>query len=108
MASYLVSVVQKSTSILEPNDCYQLVRIARDIQVREQAGGVSQPLFRNGLKEEADFVPEEMFNVLADKFQDLHQLSRILQLDWVRTWSGWKEVRTNLDACDDVALKKCM
>ena len=61
--------------------------------------------FRSGLKEEADFVPEEMFNVLAGAFEDLHQLARILQLDWVRTWSGWKEVGTSLDACDDVALK---
>ena len=56
--------------------------------------------------EEADFVPEEMFDVLADIFEDFHQLSRILQLDWVRTWSGWKEARTNLDACGDVVLKK--
>ena len=58
----------KSTSILEPNDCYQLLRISRDIQAREQHGGVSLPLLRSGLKEEADFVPEEMFDVLADFF----------------------------------------
>ena len=61
--------------------------------------------FRRGLKEEAGFVPDEMFDVLLCNFEDLHQLSRILQLDWVRTWSGWKEIRSNLDACDDVTLK---
>ena len=95
----------KSKSILEPHDCYQLVRIARDIPCREPTGGVSQLLFRRGLKEEADFVPDEVFDMLLSNFEDLFQLSRILQLDWVRTWSGWEEMRSNLDACNDDALK---
>ena len=55
----------KSTSILEPNDCYQLLRISRNMQAREQKGGVTLPLLLSGLKEEADFVPEEMFDVLV-------------------------------------------
>ena len=95
----------KSKSILEPHDCYQLVRIARDIQRREPISGVSQLLFRKGLKEEADFVPDEVFDVLLSNVDDLLQLSRILQLDWVKTWSGWEEMRSNLDACNDDALK---
>ena len=59
-----------------------------------------------GLKEEAPFIPDEMFELLVCKFEDLTQLLRVLQLEWVRLWWGWDEIRSRLAACDDADVKK--
>ena len=74
----------QSLSVLEPKDCSKLVRIARDIEVRRRGGDLSMAHFRRSLRQEADFVPEEMFDALAAAFEDLQQLHRVLQLALVR------------------------
>ena len=40
-------------------------------------------------------------------FSDLQQLHRLLQLEWVKDWEGWAEVKDKLRACDDDAVKRC-
>ena len=93
-------------SVLEPKDCSKLVRIARDIEVRRRDGDLSMAHFRRGLRQEADFVPEEMFDALAAAFEDLQQLHRVLQLAWVKDWSGWDEIREKLGVCNHSSEKR--
>ena len=48
-----------------------------------------------------------MFDALCVAFPDLQQLHRLLQLEWVKDWEGWAEVKDKLRACDDDAVKRC-
>ena len=61
--------------------------------------------FCESIREEADFVPADVFAILIRVFDDWQQLSRVLQLDWVRSWEGWTDIR-QLDACSDINLKQ--
>ena len=96
----------KSLSVLEPNDCSKSVRLAHDIHVGDRNLDASRWSFLNVLKEEVDSVPADMFDALACALDDWRQLSRVLQLDWVKHWSGWHDIKTNLDGCTDAVLKK--
>ena len=98
----------KSSSDLEPMDCYKLVRVARDIEMRSLESKVRLDLSMRVLKEESGFVPPEVFDVLVCAFEDCQQLARVFKLDWVRTWAWWGEIKKTLARCDDAALKKCM
>ena len=96
----------KSVSILEPFDCDKLIRIARDIHEDKFTASSSRWAFCESIREEADFVPADVFAILITVFDDWQQLSRVLQLDWVSTWSGWSDVRRNVASNADENLKQ--
>ena len=96
----------KSVSVLDPVDCNQLIRIARDIHTNNCSHHAMRWRFCENLRQEADFVPAGVFAVLARVFDDWQQLSRVLQLDWVGTWSGWTDARRNIASCTDDELMK--
>jgi hypothetical protein len=74
----------------------------------EDVGAQVVPFMLDGLKREADFVHEELFDALCVAFPALQQLHRLLQLGWVKDWNGWADVKDKLRACDDVAVKACV
>ena len=96
----------KSVSILEHFDCDKLIRIARDINADNFTSSSSRWAFCESIREEADFAPADVFAILIRVFDDWQQLSRVLQLDWVRSWEGWTDIRQKLDACSDINLKQ--
>ena len=51
--------------------------------------------------DEFDFVPQVLLAVLHSHYKESNELHRVLRLDWVRTWAGWKEAATELQKATD-------
>ena len=95
-------------SVLFPHDCKTLLQVGRGARDVRKVNAQELAFVLDALKCEADLVHSYLFDALCFAFPDLQQLHRSLQLEWVKDWEGWAEVKDKLRACDDDAVKRCV
>jgi hypothetical protein len=65
-----------------------------------------RPGSRGGLQPDFAFVPGFLLAVLMSRFRTAEDLHRLLRLDWVREWAGWREAASVLnESTDDAELE---
>ena len=80
----------QSESILYPRDCKKLLHLCRGIKVLDDVDANMNSFHIESLREEANFIHADAFNVLRKRFSDVFQLHRLLQLRCVKDWLGWQ------------------
>ena len=59
----------------------------------------------SNLSDEFGFVPEFLLAVLMSHDARTADLKRVLQIDWVRRWYGWREFERDVDGVDNDEIK---
>ena len=59
----------------------------------------------SSLCEESEFVHAAVFDELSKVFPEVFQLQRLLQLEWVKAWHGWAEIKSILSGCQNEDVK---
>ena len=89
---------------LWPSDGKQLLKVRRQCTADVLVVEPIKEFAFCALKSESVFIPSSVFDMLCKSYPDINQLIRLLKQDWVKAWSGWKEISSKLDA---KGKKKC-
>ena len=67
-------------------------------QLRENT--LTRSIFLASLREEADFMPQCVFDELGMQYPNIKQLQRILSQIWIRSWDRWIHIQDMLALYD--------
>ena len=72
------------------------MQVCRGIRVIQDFDSNMNAFQMGSLREEANFIHEDIFNMLVIRVSDISQLHRLLQLKCVKDWVGWQDVKAIL------------
>ena len=61
---------------------------------------LTHSVFLTSLREEANFMPQCVFEELCKQYPNIMQLQRILSQDWMRSWDRWMHIQDMLALYD--------
>ena len=96
----------QSESILLHSDAQKLLQVSRGYRVLTCEDEAEASGFMTSLREEADFVHDDVFTEFRKVFHDVFQLQRLLRLDWIKKWDGWAYITSLLVASQDEEKKR--
>ena len=72
------------------------MQVCRGIKVIQGFDSNINAFSNESLREEANFIHGDMFNMLVICVSDMSQLHRLLQFKCMKDWVGWQEVKAIL------------
>ena len=86
-------------SLLLPSDAEQMLRVCLSMpQSREHT--LTRSVFLTSLREQADVMPQCVFDDLCKQYPNIMQSQRILSQYWMRSWDRWIHIQDMLALYD--------
>lgn len=96
----------RSQSVLLHCDAEKLLHVIRGLRSHVDVDEACVTNLRTEYVEEAGIIHGDVFDELWRVFPNVLQLQRLLMLPDVKSWCGWKEIKSLLEGCECHVMKQ--